>query len=284
MRNLLTILVALVCLWGTALMADGFALEFNGTNSYAWAPDSASLDLSTGMTIEAWVWSDTTVGAHVIASKWNDSTRQWSYIFKDHNSSDALRIELSQGGHSDLANLEGATSIATGEWVHVAATFDGSEVQLYYNGVLDSTQAVSGTINDSNSIFMVGAVNGWSGLESFNGLIDEVRVWNYARSEAEIQSTMNAGLSGSEGGLVAYYNFDEVLDQVARDLSGFGNDLTLGATAGVDANDPTWVLSTAPVSSAPAAPVPEPCTLALLGLGVIGLGLFNRNRRIPCVK
>ena len=116
-------------------------------------PHHPSLNPASALTIEAWIHSASTEGARDIVAKWNDDTGDWSYIFKDHNDSDKLRIELSESIHNDLADLEGNTSIPLGTWVHVATTYDASEgiVRLYFNGVEDASLAVgSGRLIDAS--------------------------------------------------------------------------------------------------------------------------------------
>ena len=157
----------------------GGALSFDGTNDYVFVPDDDSLDLSSGMTIAAWIYSGSTVGARVIAAKWDDNTipNQHSYIFKDHDASDKLRIELSGG-----TDLTGSTSIATGTWIHVAATFDSSTVRLYYNGVEeDNSQPRTDSIPASTSALRIGAVpTGGTISQHFMGLMDEVYIYDRA--------------------------------------------------------------------------------------------------------
>ena len=102
-----------------------------------------SLNPASALTIEAWIHSASTDGPRVIVAKWNDDTEEWSYIFKDHNDSDTLRIELSESIHGDLADLPSSTSIPLGTWVHVGTTYDASKgiARLYFNGVEDASQA-----------------------------------------------------------------------------------------------------------------------------------------------
>ncbi len=228
------------------------ALRFDGDDDFVIVPDDDSLDLSNGMTLEAWISSDSTLGSRVIVSKWNDNTWDHSYIFKDHNISDKLRIELSKSSHSDLANLAGKTSITLGTWTHVATTFDSNIVKLYFNGIEDGFQSAKGTIRNSVTKLLIGAALGldWTG-ENYIGLIDEVRIWNYARTEDEIRSTMHTTLTGFEPGLVGYWNFNEpnINSQIVNDFSWNGNDGILGFTIQRESDDPVRVVSTAPLSS-----------------------------------
>ncbi len=177
----------------------GQAFSLDGVNDYVRVPSSAALNPTAGFTIEAWIDSSSTSGARVIVSKWDDGTGDWSYIFKDHNYSDQLRIELSGSVHNDLADLAGASSIVTGNWIHVAATYDTTTVRLYFNGVLDGEQTVGPNrfIDSSAADLLLGAVLTWGGVsENFAGLIDEVSLYNRALSATEIQSISQAGSDG----------------------------------------------------------------------------------------
>jgi hypothetical protein len=90
--------------------------------------------------------------------------------------------------------------------------------------------------------------------EYFGGRIDEVRIWNYARTPAEIAATWNRTASGNEAGLVARWSFDEGSGQVAHDSTAFAHHGQLGATSGPESSDPLWLDSDAPL-------LPGDCTV-----------------------
>ena len=189
---------------GGAAFAPGIvgrAFSLDGIDDRIRVPHSAVLNPTDGFTIEAWIKSNSTDGARDIVSKWNDNTSDWSYIFKDHNGTDKLRVELSKSEHSDLADLSGSTSIAIGQWTHVAMTYDRSNVRLYHNGVLDGTQAVDPTrlIDRSAADLLIGAVFTGGGVgENFSGLIDEVALYDRALSAVELQAIATAGAAGKQ--------------------------------------------------------------------------------------
>jgi hypothetical protein len=179
----------------------GQAFRFDGVDDYIRVPNHPSLNPASALTIEAWINSASTEGARDIVAKWNDDTEEWSYIFKDHNDSDKLRIELSESIHNDLADLEGSTSIPLGTWVHVATTYDAGEgtVRVYFNGMEDASLAVGpGRLIDSSlTDLLIGAVFTGGGIfENFAGLIDEVTIYNRALSTEEIAAIFNAGSKG----------------------------------------------------------------------------------------
>lgn len=119
-------------------------------------------------------------------------------------------------------------------WHHLAGTWDQStgEIRFYLDGVSAGTSTYTGTIGSITSdIFQIGAAHS---LYNWRGQIDEVRVWNIVRTEAQIQSTMNTQLAGTESGLIAYYKMEEGTGTTLGDATGNGNTGTM--TAGV-----TWV-------------------------------------------
>lgn len=117
----------------------------------------------------------------------------------------------------------------------MAVTFDGNDYTLYVNGELvHNDTSAAGKTPDSQPVRWIGRVD-----NSFQGNIDEVRLWNVARTQAEIQAAMNTALTGSESGLLAYYNFDETGTSLT-DITGSGYDGTLHG-------DPVWVISEVPM-------------------------------------
>jgi len=187
--------------YGAILTEDRFgnpdsAYSFDGADDYIEVLDDDTLDLSGGLTISAWINSSDTSGARDIVAKWGAGLKR-SYIFKDHNWSDKLRIELSKGGSSVLADLEGTSSIIPGNWIHVCATYDSTAVKLYFNGTQDATSPASGVITSSDASLIIGGVIENSVLsECFGGILDDIRIYNRALSEEEIQELFHEGLPG----------------------------------------------------------------------------------------
>jgi hypothetical protein len=82
----------------------------------------------------------------------------------------------------------------------------------------------------------------WGGSWGFfKGELDRLSVWNVARKPGEIQRELAHGLKRDELGLVALWDFEEGSGQIVKDLSGKGNDATLGSSTGEDSSDPTWI-------------------------------------------
>jgi hypothetical protein len=172
----------------TASGKFGGAVSFDGIDDFVTVPDAAKLDLSTGMTLEAWVYPTQVTGYHSVLFKENMAARRPSYALYASNGNSRPTTEVSSG--SSLATLPGSQLIPANTWSHIAATFDGANLRVYRNGVLIGTRALAGALVTSGDPLKLGGNRVWS--EWFKGRIDEVRVWNAARSAAQIQADMNA--------------------------------------------------------------------------------------------
>jgi hypothetical protein len=159
----------------------GNALMFNGTSALVTVNDSNSLDLTTGMTLEAWLYPTALEGWRDVITKGTDD------IYHLTGSSDDSTPAL--GGTFSPSVLRGTSSLPLNAWTHLAGTYDGTTMRLYVNGVQVSSQAQTGLIQTSTAALTMGgdALHG----QYFAGLIDEVRIYNRALSVAEIQSDMN---------------------------------------------------------------------------------------------
>jgi hypothetical protein len=131
----------------------------------------------------------------------------------------------------------------------VAGTYNGSQFVLYVDGNPVASTARSGLIATNNDGLIIG--NHPSLNRPFDGGIDEVRVWNVARTQQEIQNDMNRELTGSQTGLVAYYRLNEGTGQNILDGTANGNNGILGSTTGVDVNDPAWRAASGVTNTAP---------------------------------
>ena len=168
----------------------GGALSFNGKSSRVVVNDSASLHLSGGMTLEAWV-SPTSVPTF-----WQDVIyKQNDIYFLEAGSSlsknpPAVGATFSSHGDQFLA---GASALAANQWTHLAATYDGATLRLYVNGAQVASRAMSDSVTSSSSPLQIGGDSAFG--QYFKGIIDEVRVYNRALAPAEIQNDMTVAVS-----------------------------------------------------------------------------------------
>ena len=102
-------------------------------------------------------------------------------------------------------------SFKKGEWVHLACTYDHTALRIYADGNLIAERPYTVPIYYGQNGFRVGAVSNtyFGGNHYLQGMMDEIRIWNYARSQSEIQQTMKQVLRGDETGLVGYWNCEQ---------------------------------------------------------------------------
>ena len=183
----------------------GNALNFDGTDDVVNIADHNSLDITTAITIEAWVFATKNSGIQNVVSKSSQSVNN-GYIFpRTDNGWSSVITYLHIGGTWRTLS---ATYPSLNAWHHLAVTYDGSNIILYIDGVLSASQARTGAITANGNVLALGNQPGFS--EYFGGSLDELRIWNIARTQMQIQSQMYNHLDPStQTGLVANYTFNQ---------------------------------------------------------------------------
>ncbi len=163
----------------------GKALSFNGTSARVNVNDSNSLDLTTAMTLEAWVnpASASNVFRTIILKE-----RTGQLVYALYSSTGNGRPDTEAVIGSSNRSVAGTSTLPVGSWSYLSATYDGSNLRLYLNGTQVSSLAVTGAITTSTGALRIGSNSIWG--EYFSGLIDEVRVYNRALMAAQIQQDM----------------------------------------------------------------------------------------------
>ncbi len=170
------------------------AAYFNGSSSYIEVPNSSSLSLSSAYSISLWFkaaqWSFLSpIDEHALVSKIVDGNWYGGY---------EIRQGGTAGGVHHTGNINGnfyigAIGADTGIWYNVITTFNGNTVKFYLNGILRDSIYSPGNIQTSTTPLRFGR-RGGAGYYNcwYNGLIDDVAIWNRALSSQEIQS-LNSG-------------------------------------------------------------------------------------------
>jgi hypothetical protein len=215
----------------------GNALVFNGTDQYAEVPFSAALNTSS-FTIEFWAKINGGAGTNRSAL-----SSQGNLTGAGFSASDINQWNFNLGNGSSFESLAGGNA-EIGKWAHVAGTFNGSEMKLYVNGDLKGTKSFTGYQMNTSLPLRLGASNKASGEAEmfFNGAIDEVRIWNTALTQTDIQNNMHNVISPSATGLAAYYRFEHSGGNQLSDLAGSRN-----ATL-INTNESNWIDSYAMLS------------------------------------
>lgn len=180
--------------------ALGNALDFDGSNDYMEVAHTSALSITGAITLEAWIKPRSLGSEMTIMIKGTaNACQNYALYIKDG------KLAFVSNAQCGWAGTGANAPISVNVWQHVAATISGGTLKLYVNGVLKNT-IVGINIGSANTTALW---IGKSNLQSFNGAMDEVRIWNVARTQAEIQAAMNVELSGSESGLAEYFRLNQ---------------------------------------------------------------------------
>ena len=214
----------------TPLAGFGHMLDFDGVDDFVEIADTgvgSPLDLvSNTYTMEAWIRLPANPGdiASVISKPVSGGG---TGITLNVRTDGTLRWDCC----STTANMSPVTTVGylvPDQWMHMAGTYSGNgttgTTRLYVDGVLvaSKTGAYTGPVDSTDPLYIGQHSNGFP--RRMPGAIDEVRIWNTARSQDEITQHMHTGLRGDEAGLVGYWRFDEGLGYTAADYTSSAND------------------------------------------------------------
>ncbi|MBD2483426.1 LamG-like jellyroll fold domain-containing protein [Planktothrix sp. FACHB-1365] len=207
-------------------MDNQYVLSFDGKDDYVSIP-TMNVDYSQGFTVEAWVlYHSFQVNSRVI--DFGNGKDSNNIVF--HTKGTARKLYLVVAHNSIQQGIESEEVLETGVWIHVAATIDKSgNATLYKNGQVVKTGPVNLPLNVNRTTNYIAKSN-W-GESFFHGCMTELRVWNIARSAAEIQASTNSRLNGDEKGLVQYWPLNKISGDTVVNLTSNGHDGTVyGAT------------------------------------------------------
>lgn len=199
-KNYIFILLITVCL--TSVNAQENALNFDGDNDYVELGTNSLFDITSTISLEAWVFPTQYANENNVITKFGDVPFQDSYILRLANGQAQFHLRI----NSNWFIVAATSALNLNTWTHVAGVYDGASMKIFINGVLNNSISQTGNIEVSPSTLKIGK---WASVDSFHGNIDEVRIWNIARSNSEISSNYNLALTGNESGLVIYYRFNQ---------------------------------------------------------------------------
>ena len=201
------------------------SLSLNGVASYINVPSSTSLNITGLLTVEAWVKTNSNTTQQSIVERFNNTGvagNDGGWVLRIAPSGKiVLMINQSTTAYDQLL---GTTTISTGVWHHVAGVFDGSQLRIYLDGVLDGSMTAAHGLGPGTGNLRIGA-RAISETHLFDGKIDEVRVTAAALYTANFVPAMQPEVVTGTAGL---WNFNS---GTANDSSGNGNNgsLTIGA-------------------------------------------------------
>jgi len=194
----------------SACTTSNCGLQFDGSQNYVSIPASPVL-LPAQFTIEAWVYPTVVSGLNMV---WDDDNTQDGYYMD-------IQDGLINVGMDGVGGFNGVTTVTTNTWHHIAATYDGTNLKIWLDGNLESTNS-STLPNDPGTPAYIGWYT--TGTDVFNGIIDEVRLSNIARYTSNF--TPATSLT-SDGSTVALWKFDQSSGTTVADISGNGHRGTL---------------------------------------------------------
>lgn len=166
----------------------GNALTFNGSSARVDVADANSLDLTSAMTLEAWVFPTSSSGTRTVIYK--ERSGGYAYALFASNGASPSRPAASVRIGSTNFTVTGTATLPLNTWSHLAVTYGSSALRLYVNGTQVAVQTVTGSITTTTNPLRIGGNTQASG-QYFQGRIDEVRIFNTVRTAAQIQSDMN---------------------------------------------------------------------------------------------
>jgi hypothetical protein len=158
------------------------ALSIDG-DDYVVVPNHCSLMATDALTLAVWI-RPTQVDTQRIIRRLDGSSgfslflSANEFVSARFNGSNGLRVDSQQDYPTDGA-----------QWMHIAATYDGSDIKLYINGILDAQQSASFTMVDNAASLSLGATT--TGANAFDGALDDLRFYNYALTQGEIQQLVS---------------------------------------------------------------------------------------------
>ena len=208
----------------------GNALSLNGTSDYVSIPSGINNNFSGNqITVEGWFYPTTQLFNNTaLIGEAYEGDGVIKFVLSSEFESGVQKIKA--GFFSDAYGwVQGTSSVnlSYNQWTHIAATYDQANIKIYVNGSLTCTYANTNALPNGSESWFLGKK--WDEAEYcfFPGTMDEVRIWNVARTQAQIQFSMNNRISTTTSGLVGYYKLDESSGTTATDATGHGYDGTV---------------------------------------------------------
>ncbi len=196
-------------------------------SNYILLPTALSQAFTSGFTFEAWVKPDAgTLNYNRIFSIGSTPTAGNTFDLGFNGGSNQLRT---QGNFDGNIAADATTALTLGVWNHLAFTMSGSQMKLYINGTLVQTKSCTNLPPNlgSKNFFVIGRTIAGDNAAAFKGRFDEIRLWNSARTLAQIQASMHINAAENDPALLAYYKMNQTSGTTLTDASGHNNTGTL---------------------------------------------------------
>jgi hypothetical protein len=206
----------------------GNVLHFDGVNDYiTTASNIPALNITADLTLETWIKFDQVHSDFVrLIGKGDANNRTYGLWLQTDG-----KLLFQINGTPTGLNFTSTTSLQPGIWYHIAAIRNGNTAKIFINGVEDATATtnVSPQTNTFPLIVGHGTIHNY-----LKGSLEDVRVWNIARTVSQIQQGMYNSIDGNETGLVAYYDFNQGIASGNNTTITTANDKSLNALNATD--------------------------------------------------
>lgn len=238
----LFILALNILTFATVFAQPGAAIKLDGSGDLINLGSTLTNSLNGGnkITIEAWVNTATNSGAHgpIIGNHQTNVSGAFSFLLRRENAHHVFWV----GNNTNQYATVSLNTSTLNTWIHLACVWNGTTASVYVNGVLTASTnpAMAVLQNTVNHVYIGGAP---LATEHFNGMIDEVRVWNVARTKCEINTFKNCEIPNNTPGLLVNYHFNQgiaagsntavtsLIDATSNNLTGTLTAITLTGTS-----------------------------------------------------
>lgn len=191
-----------------AFNAQNNSIDFDGVDDFITLNGSSNYNSLNSQTLEAWIKAD----------QWKPNFWEGTIFGRDDASTAGFVLRAGANGTLDFtvgtnAGWVSATTtpiMLENIWYHIAAVIDNNELRIYINGSLEATTTFT-LVNPTTNDILIGESAGFSG-RTFDGSIDEVRIWDTPLSQSQIADNMTTDYPAGTANLIAYYKFDVLND------------------------------------------------------------------------
>lgn len=180
----------------------GNAFKFDGDGDHVAVGDVADADGTATLTLAAWINPSATGQGDFLTKNTSGDLSNSSWVFRYDGEGDQ-KISAHFNDNSDnWTMIRSDSTVSPGAFTHAAVTIDGSTRRLFIDGTEDASDSFSATLDDESAPVIIGAADKSGGgvTNEFDGLLDEVRIYNRALSAAEVTSLASMGGNSSAGG------------------------------------------------------------------------------------
>ena len=195
----------------TKSVSVNYSMSFNGTTDWINIPNSAALSFPNKFSFEAWVKPTKQQTAKILEKGDWDGCGLGQDLYK------GFQVSVYTGNFTSTLINWGAGQPTLNTWYHLAGVYDGSTIYLYVNGVLKNSATVTSVLVNTGRTISIGSDAG--AQKFFQGLIDEVSMWNTALTAQQVTSSMSVPWTGNETGIKALWHFNEGSGSIVYDAS-----------------------------------------------------------------